>query len=148
MVTQKLKPTTIAEYINTAAAGVQERLWQLHECIRKAAPGATEDIKWRMPAYSYQKILVTFAVFKNHIGFYPMPSALEKFSKELNKYKTGEGSDHSNAIAWVVGWVEENKHVYFFVTLVKASGRNDLPSVSMKISKSILQKFGFFRGEM
>jgi len=92
MVTQKLKPTTIAEYINTAAAGVQERLWQLHECIRKAAPGATEDIKWRMPAYSYQKILVTFAVFKNHIGFYPMPSALEKFSKELNKYKTGEGS--------------------------------------------------------
>jgi beta-lactamase class D len=63
-------------------------------------------------------------------------------------YKTGEGSDHSNAIAWVVGWVEENKHVYFFVTLVKASGRNDLPSVSMKISKSILQKFGFFRGEM
>ena len=63
-------------------------------------------------------------------------------------YKTGEGSDHSNAIAWVIGWVEENKHVYFFVTLVKAHGRNDLPSVSMKISKSILQKFGFFRGEM
>lgn len=62
-------------------------------------------------------------------------------------YKTGEGSDSHN-IAWVVGWVEENKHVYFFVTLVKASGRSDLPAVSMKISKSILQKFGFFKGEM
>src|SRR5690348_6111630 len=92
MVTQKLKPITIEEYINAAPADVQEKLWQLHECIRKAAPGATEDIKWRMPAYSYQKILVTFALFKNHIGFYPMPSAMEKFSKELNKYKTGEGS--------------------------------------------------------
>ena len=92
MVTQKLKPATIAEYINTAAADVQEKLWQLHECIRKAAPAATEHLKWRMPAYSYQKILVTFAVFKNHIGFYPMPSALEKFAKELSKYKTGEGS--------------------------------------------------------
>jgi len=92
MVTQKLKPTTIAEYINTAPAAVQEKLWQLHECIRKAAPAATENLKWRMPAYSYQKILVTFAVYKNHIGFYPMPSALEKFAKDLSVYKTGEGS--------------------------------------------------------
>ena len=92
MATQKLKPTTIEEYINTAPATVQEKLWQLHECIRKAAPAATEYLRWRMPAYSYQKILVTFAVFKNHIGFYPMPSAIEKFAKELSKYKVGEGS--------------------------------------------------------
>jgi uncharacterized protein YdhG (YjbR/CyaY superfamily) len=45
-----------------------------------------------MPAYSYKKILVTFAVYKNHIGFYPMPSAVEKFAAALIKYKTGEGS--------------------------------------------------------
>ena len=45
-----------------------------------------------MPAYSYQKILVTFAVFKNHIGFYPMPSAIETFAKDLTKYKTAQGS--------------------------------------------------------
>ena len=88
MAIQKIKPITIEEYINAAPAAVQEKLWELHACIRKAAPGATENLKWRMPAYSYQKILVTFALFKNHIGFYPMPSAMEKFSKELNKYKT------------------------------------------------------------
>jgi uncharacterized protein YdhG (YjbR/CyaY superfamily) len=92
MVTQKIKHTTIEEYINAAPVDVQEKLWQLHECIRKAAPGATENLKWRMPAYSYQKILVTFAVYKNHIGFYPMPSAVEKFAGELEEYKTGEGS--------------------------------------------------------
>ena len=79
---QKLKPTTIAEYINAAPVAVQEKLWQLHECISKAAPGATEGLKWNMPAYSYQKILVTFAVFKNHIGFYPMETALLAFAKE------------------------------------------------------------------
>ena len=45
-----------------------------------------------MPAYSYLKILVTFAVFKKHIGFYPMPSAIKSFAKELNAYKTAEGS--------------------------------------------------------
>lgn len=92
MAVKKLKPTTIEEYIDAAAPETQERLYQLHECIRKAAPGAVEGLKWRMPAYSYQKILVTFAVFKNHIGFYPMPSAIKAFAKELAKYKTAEGS--------------------------------------------------------
>ena len=87
-----MKPKTIEEYIYAAPAEVQEKLWKLHECIRAAAQGATEGIKWGMPAYSYQKILVTFAVFKKHIGFYPMPSAIKAFAKELTKYKTAEGS--------------------------------------------------------
>jgi uncharacterized protein YdhG (YjbR/CyaY superfamily) len=86
------KPKTIEEYIEAAPVEAQEKLWQLHETIRKAAPGATEALKWSMPAYSYQKILVTFAVFKQHIGFYPMPSAIKKFAKELSKYKTATGS--------------------------------------------------------
>ena len=88
----KLKPATIDEYINAAPIDVQEKLLQLHECIRAAAPGATEGLKWGMPAYSYQKILVTFAVFKHHIGFYPMPSAVEAFARSLTKYKTAQGS--------------------------------------------------------
>lgn len=88
----KIKPTTIDEYINAAPVAVQEKLLHLHECIRAAAPGAKEDLKWRMPAYSYQKILVTFAVFNHHIGFYPMPSAIKAFSKNLIKYKTAQGS--------------------------------------------------------
>ena len=88
----KLNPSTIEEYINAAPVAVQEKLLQLHESIRAAAPGASESLKWRMPAYSYQKILVTFAVFKHHIGFYPMPSAIEAFAKSLTKYKTAQGS--------------------------------------------------------
>lgn len=88
----KLKPQTIEEYILAAPVETQEKLLLLHECIRKAASGATEGLKWNMPAYSYQKILVTFAVFKQHIGFYPMPSAITAFAKELAKYKTAPGS--------------------------------------------------------
>ena len=88
----KLKPTTIEEYINAAQVDLQKKLIQLHECIRKAAPGAIENLKWNMPAYSYDKILVTFAVFKHHIGFYPMPSAIKAFAKDLATYKTAEGS--------------------------------------------------------
>ncbi len=92
MLSQKIKPTSIEDYIAEAPVDTQKKLLQLHSCIRKAAPGAAESLKWRMPAYSYQKILVTFAVFKHHIGFYPMASAIEAFSKDLANYKTAEGS--------------------------------------------------------
>lgn len=92
MISQKIKLVSIEEYIAAAPVAVQEKLHQMHACIREAAPGATENLKWGMPAYSYQKILVTFAVFKHHIGFYPMPSAIEAFAKDLAKYNTAKGS--------------------------------------------------------
>lgn len=92
MPAKKIKPTSIEEYIDAAPAGSQDRLAKLHKTICGAAPGAEEGLKWNMPAYSYQKILVTFAVFKNHIGFYPMPSAIKAFAIELKDYKTAEGS--------------------------------------------------------
>ncbi len=92
MLSQKSKPTIIEEYIEAAPVEVQQKLFQMHGCIRAAAPGATEGLKWSMPAYSYDRILVTFAVFKNHIGFYPTPSAVKAFAKSLTKYKTAEGS--------------------------------------------------------
>ena len=65
-------------------------------------------------------------------------------------YKTGWGFDEQqNAIGWVVGWIEENRHVYFFVTLIKSPDRNiDMISVRMKILKCILSQYGFFKGEM
>jgi uncharacterized protein YdhG (YjbR/CyaY superfamily) len=92
MLPKKAKPESIEEYINVAPEETQEKLHQMHACIRAAAPGAKESLKWGMPAYSYHRILVTFAVFKNHIGFYPTPSAVEAFAKSLTKYKTAKGS--------------------------------------------------------
>jgi uncharacterized protein YdhG (YjbR/CyaY superfamily) len=90
----KLKPTDIPSYINAAPPEVQEKLWAMHACILKAAPGAREGLKWGMPAYSYQKILVTFAVFKKHIGFYLMASAIQALAKNITQYKTAQGSIH------------------------------------------------------
>ena len=92
MVSKKIKPTSIEEYIEAAPAKTQDKLLQLHEAIRSCAPGAAEGLKWRMPAYSYQKILVTWAVFRHHIGFYPMPSSITAFAKDLKNYKTAKGS--------------------------------------------------------
>jgi beta-lactamase class D len=63
-------------------------------------------------------------------------------------YKTGWGyGDDGNAIGWMIGWIEENKHVYFFVTFIKAPGRDtDIAAVRMNITKSILKQYGFFEG--
>ena len=64
-------------------------------------------------------------------------------------YKTGWGfDDEGKDIGWLVGWIEENKHVYFFVTFVKAPDHNtDMKSVRMNITKSILKQYGFFEGK-
>lgn len=64
-------------------------------------------------------------------------------------YKTGWGFDEANnSIGWVVGWVEENKHVYFFVTMVKSSDKNqDMKAVRMDITKDILKDLGFLQGK-
>ncbi len=89
---EKENPAAIENYIREAPPALQPRLRELHRCIAGAAPGSTEAIKWSMPTFSYRKILVAFAVFKNHTGFYPMPSALRAFEEKLGDYRTGKGS--------------------------------------------------------
>lgn len=70
-------------------------------------------------------------------------NTLYKFS-----YKTGWGEDEKGLqTGWIVGWIEENRHVYFFVTLVKSPDKNiDMPAIRLKITKGILNKMGFFKG--
>ncbi|WOK07632.1 DUF1801 domain-containing protein [Imperialibacter roseus] len=86
------KAQNIDEYISNAPETLRERLFQLHDCIVAVAPAAEQGIKWRMPAYTTRRILVTWAAFKNHIGFYPTPSVVAAFTNELKPYKTAEGS--------------------------------------------------------
>jgi uncharacterized protein YdhG (YjbR/CyaY superfamily) len=92
MIRAKTRPKTIDEYIQAAPREAQKKLREMRACIRAAAPGAKEGLKWGMPAFSYRRILVTFAGFKKHIGFYPTPSAVTAFAKELSKFSTAKGS--------------------------------------------------------
>src|SRR6266404_5862237 len=92
MPAKKARPTNITEYINAAPKQAREKLREMRACIRAFAPGATESLKWGMPAFSYRRILVTFAAFKHHIGFYPTPSAVRAFAKDLSKFVTAKGS--------------------------------------------------------
>ncbi len=84
---------TIDEYIRTFPKDVQTILEKMRKTIREAAPGAVETISYQMPTFKLNgKGLVYFAAFKNHIGFYPIPSGVEAFEKELSPYKQGKGS--------------------------------------------------------
>jgi uncharacterized protein YdhG (YjbR/CyaY superfamily) len=92
MISTKTRPKTIDEYIQATPKEAQKKLREMRACIRVAAPGATESLKWGMPAFSYRRILVTFAAFKNHIGFYPTSSAVTDFAKELSMFSTARGT--------------------------------------------------------
>ena len=64
-------------------------------------------------------------------------------------YKTGRGyGEDGNGLGWVAGWIEENNHVYFFVTFVKAPDTDtDITTIRMNITKAILKQYGFFEGK-
>jgi len=92
MTPKKARPKTITAYIHAAPQEARKKLREMRACIRASAPGAKESLKWGMPAFSYRRILVTFAAFRDHIGFYPTPSAVRAFRKELGRFSTAKGS--------------------------------------------------------
>jgi uncharacterized protein YdhG (YjbR/CyaY superfamily) len=83
---------TIDEYIATFPNNVQSILQELRQVIRDSAPEAEETISYQIPAFKLNGILVWFAAFKNHIGFYPKSSATEAFKKELSDYEVSKGT--------------------------------------------------------
>ena len=90
--TRRVRPKTVPEYIQAAAKEARPKLRSMRATIRKAAPGAVEGLKWGMPSFSYRRVLVTYAAFRNHIGFYPMPSAVKAFAADLTRFRTASGS--------------------------------------------------------
>lgn len=65
-------------------------------------------------------------------------------------YKTGWGfNENGENIGWIVGWVEENKHPYFFALLLKNPAKDfDMKTARLNILKNILKQYGFFEGKM
>ena len=75
---------TIDEYIATFPKETQEILNEVRAAIKESAPEAEEKISYQMPTFFLNGNLVHFAAYKNHIGFYPTPSGIEAFKKELS----------------------------------------------------------------
>jgi uncharacterized protein YdhG (YjbR/CyaY superfamily) len=86
------KPSSVSEYISAAPKQARARLREMRALIAAAAPGATQTLKWGMPSFSLQRILVTFAGFREHISLFPTPAAIRAFRQELVKYQTSSAT--------------------------------------------------------
>jgi len=88
----KVVPETVDQYIAAFPTDVKKRMQQLRKTIKAAAPKADELISYQMPGYKYFGMLVYFAAFKNHIGFYPGAGGILEFYKKLSSFKSAKGS--------------------------------------------------------
>ncbi|MDR0410617.1 MAG: DUF1801 domain-containing protein [Treponema sp.] len=83
---------TIDEYIMGFEPAIQRTLNELRNLIRSEAPEAVEKISYGIPTFYLNGNLVHFAAFKDHYGFFPSPSGINEFEKELIPYRTGKGT--------------------------------------------------------
>lgn len=86
------KCQSVDEYISGFPKNIQDKLKSIRMIIKKAAPDALETISYQMPAYKLNGILLYFAGYKNHIGFYPLASAIKAFKSKIESYSYSKGS--------------------------------------------------------
>lgn len=87
-----VKFKTVDEYFDSLAAFQRERLEELRAVIKSVIPKAEEVISYNMPAFKQNAVLVFYAAYTNHIGFYPTSSPIKIFEKELSDYKVSKGA--------------------------------------------------------
>jgi uncharacterized protein YdhG (YjbR/CyaY superfamily) len=86
------KVDTIDEYIAAWPLEIRKKLKQIRIVMKKSVPDAEERISYRMPMFYLNGVLVYFAAFKNHIGFFPTASGVKEFKDKLQDYKTTKGT--------------------------------------------------------
>jgi uncharacterized protein YdhG (YjbR/CyaY superfamily) len=79
-------------YIATQPEATRLVLEQLRQIIKTIVPEAAEVISYQMPAFKQNGILVWYAGYKKHVGFYPSSKPIEIFKDELTAYKTSKGA--------------------------------------------------------
>ncbi len=83
---------SINQYIDSFPEATKKKLVQMKKIIRKNAPQAEEKISYAIPTFFLNGNLVHFAGFDKHIGFYPGPTGISAFQKQIAKYTYAKGS--------------------------------------------------------
>ena len=92
MATSSAKPATIDIYIASFSPEVRVVLERIRQTVRTAAPDAQEAISYQIPAFKQQGILVYFAAFKHHIGFYPPVRGNARLENDLRAFEGEKGN--------------------------------------------------------
>lgn len=86
-----MKPI-ILEYHKAFPEEVQHQMRKLHNMIAEIIPNAEEVISYKMPAFKQKQVLVYYAGYKNHIGFYPTSQPIAAFENQLQDFKHSKGA--------------------------------------------------------
>jgi uncharacterized protein YdhG (YjbR/CyaY superfamily) len=89
---QAIKFKTVNEYFSALPPKTRNILKELRKSIKEAAPQAEELISYNMPAFKLHGVLVYYAAYDRHIGFYPTSSPMKVFKDQLTGYKTSKGA--------------------------------------------------------
>lgn len=92
MVGKRTTPRDIDEYVSGFPPEVRLILERIRSTIRRAAPGAQETISYQIPAFRQNGVLVYFAAFKKHIGFYPPVRGDAALEKAVGRYAGEKGN--------------------------------------------------------
>ena len=92
MATNRVVPKTIDEYISAFSPEVRAILQEVRQVVRSAAPDAQETISYNIPAFKLNGVLVYFAAFKQHIGFYPPIRGDSRLEKAVSQYAGEKGN--------------------------------------------------------
>ncbi|HEY4109794.1 penicillin-binding transpeptidase domain-containing protein [Puia sp.] len=103
-----------------------------------------------------EQLGLTKKLYFDQLPFFQRPQQLVRkmfFVEETTNYrlvyKTGKTTNaDGKPFGWIMGWVEENKHPYFFVVNMEtANAQLDVPGVGLQLVKNILRTMGFFAGK-
>ena len=87
------KYQSVKEYLTSLPEKDRGMLEELRKTIKRSAPEAQELISYNMPAFRYHGMLVFYAAFKEHIGFYPGNAVVNiVFKDELANFVTSKGT--------------------------------------------------------
>ncbi|WP_300598461.1 DUF1801 domain-containing protein [Niabella sp.] len=87
------KFTTVDAYIDAFSGIQKKKLEEMRKIVKQSAPkNAVEVISYNMPAIKTSEVLVYYAAYENHIGFYPTGSPITVFADQLKEYKTSKGT--------------------------------------------------------
>lgn len=114
----------VSLYIATFPKATQVLLKELRDCIATTIPNATELISYGMPAYKQHGVLVYFAAYKNHIGFYPTANGIKQFESEFGQYKFSKGA--------VQFPLDEKLPLKLIIKMVKFRAKEDLAKFQLK----------------
>jgi uncharacterized protein YdhG (YjbR/CyaY superfamily) len=87
-----LKFVSIDQYIDSFPLETQIALNQIRSILKEVVPQSMELISYNMPAIKLKKVLVYYAAYKNHIGFYPTSSWIKAFENDITEYKHSKGA--------------------------------------------------------